>query len=70
MSLRLTHLSQFLDHGHDAVIDVRSPSEFAEDRVPGAVAWNLFDIDAKFADVEPLERCVAYLDEVGLRNAA
>ncbi|MDH2312363.1 isochorismatase family protein [Methylobacterium brachiatum] len=40
------------------------------DRVPGAVAWNLFDIDAKFADVEPLERCVAYLDEVGLRNAA
>ena len=40
------------------------------DRVPGAVAWNLFDIDAKFADVEPLERCVAYLDEVGLREAA
>ena len=40
------------------------------DRVPGAVAWNLFDIDAKFADVEPLERCVEYLDEIGLRNAA
>jgi nicotinamidase-related amidase len=35
------------------------------DRIPGAVAWNLFDIDAKFADVEPLERCIAYLDELG-----
>ena len=34
------------------------------DRVPGAVAWNLFDIDAKFADVESLSRCVAYLDGV------
>lgn len=35
------------------------------DRVPGAVAWNLFDIDAKFADVETVSRCVAYLDGVG-----
>lgn len=25
------------------------------DRVPGAVAWNLFDIDAKFGDVESVE---------------
>lgn len=33
------------------------------DRVPGAVSWNLFDIDAKFADVEGLDRCVAYLSE-------
>ena len=41
------------------------------DRVPGAVAWNLFDIDAKFADVEPLERCIAYLDDLGgLKQAA
>ena len=40
------------------------------DRVPGAVAWNLFDIDAKFADVEPLSRCIEYLDEVGHRLAA
>jgi len=27
------------------------------DRVPGALAWNLFDIDAKFADVESTETC-------------
>ncbi len=37
------------------------------DRVPGAVLWNLFDIDAKFGDVETVERCVQYLDTVGKR---
>ena len=31
------------------------------DRVPCAVEWNLFDIDAKFADVESVDRCVDYL---------
>ena len=40
------------------------------DRVAGAVAWNLFDIDAKFADVEPLSRCIAYLDDVGSAKAS
>jgi N-carbamoylsarcosine amidase len=34
------------------------------DRVPGAVAWNLFDIDAKFADVESVDTCVDYLNGV------
>ncbi|TAL55076.1 isochorismatase family protein [Pandoraea sp.] len=34
------------------------------DRVPGAVEWNLFDIDAKFADVESVDRCVEYLRTV------
>lgn len=40
------------------------------DRIPGAVAWNLFDIDAKFADVESLARCIEYLDEVGSARKA
>jgi len=31
------------------------------DRIPGAVAWNLFDIDAKFGDVESVDTCVEYL---------
>lgn len=35
------------------------------DRVPGAVAWNLFDIDAKFADVESVDTCVDYLHTAG-----
>jgi N-carbamoylsarcosine amidase len=34
------------------------------DRVPGAVAWNLYDIDAKFADVESVDRCLEYLNSV------
>jgi maleamate amidohydrolase len=38
--------------------------EAVGDRVPGVVEWNLFDIDSKFGDVEPLERVIAYLDEL------
>ena len=34
------------------------------DRVPGAVEWNLFDIDAKFGDVEPLEKVLEYLEGI------
>lgn len=40
------------------------------DRVPGAVAWNLYDIDAKFADVETVDTCVAYLERVGRKKQA
>jgi nicotinamidase-related amidase len=39
--------------------------EAVGDRIPGAVLWNLFDMDAKFADVEPVDRCIEYLDAVG-----
>jgi nicotinamidase-related amidase len=38
--------------------------ECVGDRVPGVVEWNLFDIDAKFGDVEPLERVLEYLEGV------
>ena len=38
------------------------------DRVPGAMAWNLFDIDAKFADVESTQTCVSYLETINRRN--
>lgn len=34
------------------------------DRVPGVVEWNLFDIDAKFGDVEPLEKVQNYLESL------
>lgn len=41
------------------------------DRVPGAVAWNLYDIDAKFADVHSVDECVNYLKTVNaVRTAA
>ncbi len=39
-----------------------APREAIGDRVPGAVAWNLYDIDAKFADVQSVDECVAYLE--------
>jgi len=37
------------------------------DRIVGAVAWNLYDIDAKFGDVEPLYNVLKYLqsNEIG-----
>ena len=37
MALSPSSLSDLMQHGFDTVIDVRSPSEFAEDRVPGAL---------------------------------
>lgn len=37
MAFAPSGLSDLLDHGFDTVIDVRSPSEFAEDHVPGAI---------------------------------
>jgi len=38
--------------------------EAVGDRVPGVVEWNLFDIDSKFGDVEPLERVLEYLEGI------
>jgi maleamate amidohydrolase len=38
--------------------------EAVGDRVPGAVLWNLFDIDAKFGDVESVERCLELIAKV------
>jgi tRNA 2-selenouridine synthase len=37
MSDRFACLPDLLNHGFDTVIDVRSPSEYAEDHVPGAI---------------------------------
>ena len=38
------------------------------DRVPGAVAWTLFDIDAKFGDVHTVDECVEVVDRIGAAN--
>ena len=38
------------------------------DRVPGAVAWNLFDIDAKFADVHTTDECVNFINVLGRKT--
>jgi N-carbamoylsarcosine amidase len=38
--------------------------EAVGDRVPGVTEWNLFDIDAKFGDVESLARVLEYLGKI------
>ncbi|MEZ5856636.1 MAG: isochorismatase family protein [Hyphomicrobiaceae bacterium] len=48
----------------DAIADGFRPIVVREaigDRIIGAVEWNLFDIDAKFGDVEPLDKVLGYL---------
>ncbi|MEM8791600.1 MAG: tRNA 2-selenouridine(34) synthase MnmH [Pseudomonadota bacterium] len=37
MGMEFTSLGVLLDHGFDTVIDVRSPAEYAEDHLPGAI---------------------------------
>lgn len=44
-------------HGFKTIVPIGTIG----DRVPGVIAWNLFDMDAKFADVLPLEEVVEYL---------
>jgi N-carbamoylsarcosine amidase len=44
--------------------------ECVGDRVAGVVEWNLFDIDAKFGDVESLDTVLEYLERVDARTAA
>src|SRR6056297_490358 len=48
--ISLSGLSDLRTHGFDTIIDVRSPSEFAEDHVPGAINLPVLD-DAERARV-------------------
>ncbi len=43
MALALTSLSDLASHGFDAIIDVRSPAEYAEDHLPGAINLPVLD---------------------------
>ena len=43
MALTSDSLIDLLNHGYDCVIDVRSPAEFAEDHVPGAINLPVLD---------------------------
>lgn len=43
MSATPIAVTEALSTGFDAIIDVRSPSEFAEDHLPGAVNWPVLD---------------------------
>ncbi|WP_027259301.1 MULTISPECIES: tRNA 2-selenouridine(34) synthase MnmH [Leisingera] len=50
MALKFTSLQDFYAHGFDTVIDVRSPAEYAEDHVPGAISLPVLD-NAERAEV-------------------
>ncbi|GHD98845.1 tRNA 2-selenouridine synthase [Defluviimonas sp. 20V17] len=50
MAVTLTSLTDLASLGFDAVIDVRSPAEFAEDHMPGAISLPVLD-DAERARV-------------------
>ncbi|TDK48782.1 tRNA 2-selenouridine(34) synthase MnmH [Antarcticimicrobium luteum] len=43
MAKEFHRLSDLLEHGFDTVIDVRSPAEYAEDHVPGAINLPVLD---------------------------
>ncbi|WP_170366552.1 tRNA 2-selenouridine(34) synthase MnmH [Ruegeria arenilitoris] len=43
MALKFSNLSQLYAHPFDTIIDVRSPAEFAEDHLPGAINLPVLD---------------------------
>jgi tRNA 2-selenouridine synthase len=47
MALTFLSLIELLDHSYDSVIDVRSPDEFAEDHIPGAINLPVLDNDER-----------------------
>ena len=50
MAVKYDSLSQIYAHGFDALIDARSPSEHAEDHLPGAISLPVFS-DSERAEV-------------------
>ncbi|MEX0340101.1 MAG: tRNA 2-selenouridine(34) synthase MnmH [Arenibacterium sp.] len=61
MAQHFDNLQDLLDHGFDAVIDVRSPSEFAEDHVPGAINLPVLD-DTERAEIGTIYKQVSPFD--------
>jgi tRNA 2-selenouridine synthase len=47
MALTLSSLTELATHGFDDIIDVRSPAEFAEDHLPGAISLPVLDDDER-----------------------
>ena len=58
MPVTYSSLTELLDHGFDTVIDVRSPAEFAEDHIPGAINLPALD-NAERAQVGTIYKQVA-----------
>ena len=58
MAVKLERLTQIFDLGFDEIIDVRAPSEWAEDHVPGAISLPVLD-DEERARVGTIYKQVA-----------
>jgi tRNA 2-selenouridine synthase len=75
MPIEFTSLDAILNHGFDTLIDVRSPAEFAEDHVPGAINLPALD-NAQRAEVGTIYKQISPFDarKVGagmvIRNVA
>ena len=75
MPITLTSLSDLRRHGFDEVIDVRAPSEYAQDHLPGAISLPVLD-DAERARVGTIYKQISPFDarKIGAalvaRNAA
>ncbi len=75
MPIAFDSLSALLNHGFDTVIDVRSPAEYAEDHIPGAVNMPALS-NAERAEVGTIYKQVSAFDarKIGAvmvaRNAA
>ncbi|WP_377510355.1 tRNA 2-selenouridine(34) synthase MnmH [Octadecabacter sp. R77987] len=61
MPVTFDTLAALLDHGYDAVIDVRSPSEFAQDHLPGAINLPVLS-DSERAEVGTIYKQVSAFD--------
>jgi len=61
MALEFADLDALLHHGFDTVIDVRSPAEFAEDHIPGAINLPALDNDQR-AEVGTIYKQVSPFD--------
>lgn len=61
MPREFTSLDAILNHGFDALIDVRSPAEFAEDHVPGAINLPALDNEQR-AEVGTMYKQISAFD--------
>lgn len=61
MTVTLTSIEQALSLGFDQIIDVRSPAEYAEDHIPGAINLPVLD-DAQRARVGTIYKQVSPFD--------
>ena len=59
MTFRLTALTDLAEMAFDTIIDVRSPSEYAEDHLPGAINLPVLDDAQRAAELKRVNAIIA-----------